>query len=65
METRYSMLKDLREKNNVTQKQVGEILGIRANMYQKYEYGLIELPVKHAKRLGDYFKFDWWSLYED
>ena len=64
MDTRYSMLKDLRKKYKVTQKFMGELLGIRTNMYQRYEYGMIELPVKHAKRLGRYFQFDWWELYE-
>lgn len=65
MDTRYSRLKELRVHNSMTQKDFGKILGIKTNMYQKYEYGLMELPVKHAKTLGKYFNFDWWMLYED
>lgn len=65
MNATCSRLKDLRIQNNKTQKEMGEILGTSANMYQKYEYGQVELPVRHAKKLGEYFKFDWWTLYEE
>lgn len=65
MNATCSRLKDLRIQNNKTQKEMGEILGTSANMYQKYEYGRVGLPVRHAKKLGEYFKFDWWILYED
>lgn len=64
MNATCSRLKDLRIKNKKTQKEIGEILGTSANMYQKYEYGQVELPVRHAKKLGYYFKFNWWELYE-
>lgn len=65
MKTTSSMLRNLRLKNKKTQKEIGEILGTSTNMYQKYEYGQVELPVRHAKKLGHYFKFNWWELYED
>lgn len=65
MNTICSGLKELRIKNKKTQKEMGEILGTSANMYQKYEYRQVELPVRHAKKLGEYFNFDWWLLYED
>ena len=65
MNTTCSRLRDLRLKNKKTQKEIGEILGTSTNMYQKYEYGQVELPVRHAKKLGEYFKFNWWELYED
>lgn len=65
MDTICSGLRELRNKNKKTQKEMGEILGTSANMYQKYEYRQVELPVRHAKKLGEYFKFDWWLLYED
>ena len=65
MNTICSGLRELSIKNKKTQKEMGEILGTSANMYQKYEYRQVELPVRHAKRLGEYFKFDWWLLYED
>lgn len=65
METRYSRLKDLRNKYKLTQRFIAELLEIRTNVYQGYEYGNRELPVKYAKRLGRFFQFDWWELYED
>lgn len=65
METRSSKLRKLRIDFKKSQREFGDILGIHPNMYQKYEYGNIELPVKHAKKLGEVFGFDWWVLYED
>lgn len=65
MNTICSGLKELRTNNKKTQKEMGEILGTSTNMYQKYEYRQVELPVRHAQKLGKYFKFDWWLLYED
>lgn len=65
MNTICSGLRKLRKMNGKTQKEMGEILGTSANMYQKYEYRQVELPVRHAKKLGEYFNFDWWLLYED
>lgn len=63
--TTYSILRELRLKNNLTQRDVGNVLGIRTNMYQKYEYGKLELPIKHAMKLGKLYAIDWWTLYED
>ena len=48
----------------MTQKEIGKLLGTSGNMYQKYEYGQVELPVRHAKKLGKLYKVDWWKLYE-
>lgn len=65
MNTICSGLRELRIKNKKTQKEMGVILGTSANMYQKYEYGHVELPVRHAKKLGKLYKIDWWELYEE
>lgn len=64
MNTRYSTLRDFRLENKYTQKEIGQVLGTSTNMYQKYEYGHVELPVKHAKKLGNLYKVDWWRLYD-
>lgn len=63
MNTTCSRLKEFRLKNGYTQKEIGEKLGTSTNMYQKYEYGHVELPVRHAKKLGKLYKMDWWRLY--
>lgn len=65
MDTRYSMLSDLRNENDKTQADVAKVLGIRTNMYQRYEYGKLELPVRHAKKLGAFYEIDWWKFYEE
>ena len=65
MYTTYSILRELRLENNLTQREVGNVLGIRTNMYQKYEYGKLELPIRHAKKLGKLYVIDWWTLYEN
>lgn len=59
-----SGLRKFRVENGKTQREMAEVLGIRINSYQRYEYEMLELPVRHAKKLGEYFKFDWWLLYE-
>lgn len=64
MDTICSRLKEFRVTNELTQKEIGEELGTSTNMYQKYEYGQVELPVRHAKKLGKLYKIDWWKLYE-
>lgn len=65
MNTIYSNLKEFRLKNGYTQREIGEELGTSTNMYQKYEYKKVELPVRHAKKLGELYKIDWWILYEE
>lgn len=64
MDTIYCRLREFRIKNKMTQKEIGKLLGTSGNMYQKYEYGQVELPVRHAKKLGKLYKVDWWKLYE-
>ena len=58
-------LKDLRIKNKMTQKEMGEIIGVNDRAIGNYERGDRILSVDKAKKLGEYFKFDWWLLYED
>ena len=65
--TIYSMerLKKLRNKHNLSQKELGKIIGVNDRAVGNYERGIRNLPVDKAKKLGEYFKFDWWELYED
>ena len=65
MDTICSILREFRLKNGYSQREIGEVIGTSTNMYQKYEYGQVELPVRHAKKLGKLYKIDWWILYED
>lgn len=59
------MLKELRKKNNKTQKMVADYLGIQQNTYSSIENGKRKLAVDYAKKLGEFFNVDWWIFYED
>lgn len=41
----YQRLRDMREDSDLTQKQVGELLGITTQQYQLYESGKREMPM--------------------
>lgn len=58
-------LKELRIKNKMSQKKMGEIIGVNNRTISNYERGDRMLSVDKAKKLGEYFKFYWWELYED
>ena len=45
------MLKELRKRHKMSQKALSEYLGIHYTLYQRYEYGKTELPIKHALKL--------------
>lgn len=50
MET-YEILRLLREKSEMTQQQVADLLKIGRTMYRRYETGETEIPVRHLKTL--------------
>ncbi|MCL2837549.1 MAG: helix-turn-helix domain-containing protein [Oscillospiraceae bacterium] len=55
MEYYIQYLRDLREDNDKTQKQIAEILGISQTMYARYERGANEMPMRHFIRLCKYY----------
>ena len=55
MKTYYEILKDLREDNDKTQKDIAEVLGIDQSYYSKYEKGKREMPIRHIVRLCSYY----------
>ena len=48
-------LRDLREDNDLTQKQVAEILFIKQNTYSQYENGERQIPIPLLMRLAEYY----------
>lgn len=48
-------LRDLREDNDLTQKQLAKVLGTTSQYYQKYESGLRPIPVCRLEILADYY----------
>ncbi len=51
----YQRLKDLREDNDLTQKQVAEILKTAREQYNKYELGKQEIPFHHVITLAKFY----------
>ena len=52
----YPRLKDLREDNDLVQKQVAAFLGINQRVYSNYETGKREIPTKFVIALADFYK---------
>ena len=48
-------LKDLREDNDVKQKELAEYLNIKQNTYSQYENGKREIPLDTLCKLADYY----------
>lgn len=48
-------LKDLREDNDVKQKQIAEYLNIKQNTYSQYENGKREIPLETLCKLADFY----------
>lgn len=52
----YVRMKELREKNNLTQNDVSKILGITRPQYSLYETGKRNIPIKLLMKLANYYK---------
>jgi len=48
-------MRDLREDNDKTQKEIADILGTSQTMYARYERGANELPIRHLITLCKYY----------
>ena len=48
-------IRDLREDNDLKQRQVAEYLMCDQSLYSKYERGERPLPIEYADRLADYY----------
>ena len=51
----FQRLRDLREDADLTQKAVGAILGIRQEVYSRYERGFQTIPLEHLLKLADFY----------
>ena len=52
----HERLRALREDHDKTQEQIAVYLEIKRQMYRRYETGEVEIPVRHLKRLAQYYK---------
>ena len=50
------IIRNLREDNDMTQKQVADYLGTSQTMYARYERGANELPIRHLLKLSKLYK---------
>lgn len=51
-----SRLKEIREDNDLYQKDIANILGITQQQYNKYELGINAIPLEKINILADYYK---------
>ena len=57
MRTPYkSRIEDLRVDNDLTQKQIADVLHCQREVYRRYEKGIRELPLSFAIILADFYK---------
>ena len=52
----YERLRDLREDNDLKQKEVADILNTTQQVYSRYENGLNEIPIHHLVTLSKFYK---------
>ena len=51
----FQRLKDIREDADLSQENVGQLLGIRQTVYSRYELRFQMIPLFHLIRLADYY----------
>ena len=51
----FMRLKELREENNVSQKEISEYLNIKQNTYSQYETGKRQLSIDTLIKLAKYY----------
>jgi len=51
----YKRIKDLREDNDKTQKEIAEFLGMKQPQYCRYENGLRDIPSDVLIKLADFY----------
>ena len=49
-------LKELREENNVSQKEIAEYLNVKQNTYSQYETNKRQLPIDVLIKLAKFYK---------
>ena len=49
-------LKELREENQISQKEIADVLHIKQNTYSQYETGKRQLPIDVLIQLAKYYK---------
>ena len=50
-----TIIRNLREDADKTQKEIADILGTSQTMYARYERGANEMPLRHLMKLAQYY----------
>lgn len=50
------ILRNLRERKKLTQREIGKILGITRSVYSDYELDLKNIPIKHLNTLANFYQ---------
>lgn len=53
---KYQRIRDTREDNDYTQKEIADILNLYLNQYRRYETGETTIPINIVKRLSNLYK---------
>lgn len=53
--TVYRRLRDLREDNDLKQRQLAEVLHVSQTTYSRYESGMIDIPSDALIKLADFY----------
>lgn len=51
----FKNIRNLREDNDKTQKELAEYLNIKQTTYSKYELGKINIPIEMLMKLADFY----------
>lgn len=55
MKTYVDRIRELREDNDLKQKQIAELLGTTQQVYSRYEKGINEIPLRHIITLARFY----------
>lgn len=51
----YQRIRDIREDNEKTQKEIAQVLNTTYQYYSAYERGVRDIPAHHIKTLAEYY----------
>ena len=55
MKKYYEIIRDLREDNDYTQKEIADVLKTTQQVYSRYEKGINEMPIRHLIELCKFY----------
>lgn len=56
MKEYWEIIRELREDRDLKQSDIARVLGTTQQVYSRYEKGINEMPIRHLKRLCQYYR---------